>query len=59
MRTPVHARKSAAAILLTLIMLAGAATTLSACNMAAGFGQDMSAAGNALSNSAEKARNGE
>ena len=50
-------RKGLASALLAILVLAGAATTLSACNTAAGFGQDMSAAGSALSNSAVKTKN--
>jgi entericidin B len=47
-------RKNIAMAFLTLFVLAGAAATLSACNTTEGAGQDMSAAGRALSNSAEK-----
>jgi predicted small secreted protein len=42
------------AIALTLLVLVGAAPLLSACHTAAGVGQDVSAAGNAVTNSAEK-----
>jgi len=45
---------SAAAAILTLILLAGAATTLGACNTTAGVGEDMSAAGHAVTNSADR-----
>lgn len=45
-----------ASAFLAIFLLAGAAMTLSACNTAAGFGQDMSAAGQAVSNSAEKVK---
>ncbi len=54
-----EARRTIASILATLAMLAGAAVALSACNTAAGFGQDMSAAGQAVANSAERIKNGE
>ena len=46
----VSVRNSAASALLTLVVLGGAAMTLSACNTARGFGEDMSAAGHAVSN---------
>ena len=39
---------------LTLLMLLGAAPLLGACHTTAGAGQDISAGGNALTNSAEK-----
>ena len=57
MRTLIEARKGIATALLTLSVLAGAATVLSACNTTAGFGEDMSAAGTALTNSAQKTKN--
>jgi entericidin B len=44
---------------LSLVILAGASFALSACNTAAGFGQDMSAAGHALTGSADRIKNGE
>jgi len=47
-------RKTLASALLTLFVLTGAATILSACNTTEGAGRDMSAAGNAVSNSAER-----
>jgi entericidin B len=50
-------RKGFASALLAIFVLAGAAMTLSACNTAAGFGEDMSAAGGALTNSAQKTKN--
>ena len=37
-----------------LALLLAAATPLAACNTTEGFGQDMSAAGHSLSNSAER-----
>jgi entericidin B len=49
-------RKSFASALLIIFVLAGAAATLGACNTTRGFGEDLSAAGHALSNSAEKTK---
>ena len=57
MRTLIEARRGIATALLALSVLAGSATMLSACNTTAGFGQDMSAAGTALSNSATRTKN--
>ena len=59
MRHLVSVKKSAASALLTFAVLAGAATALSACNTARGFGEDMSAAGHALTNSSERIMHGE
>ncbi|HEX6842771.1 MAG TPA: entericidin A/B family lipoprotein [Stellaceae bacterium] len=50
-------RKGFASALLAIFVLAGAATVLGACNTTRGFGEDMSAAGQALSNSAETTKN--
>jgi len=50
--------RSLAIVLLNLVVLSGAATLLSACNTTAGVGQDVSAAGHAVTNSAEKAKSG-
>ena len=50
--------RSFAIVLLNLVVLSGAATLLSACNTTAGVGQDVSAAGHAVTNSAEKAKSG-
>jgi predicted small secreted protein len=47
-------RKSLIMILLSLLMLSGAA--LSACNTTAGVGQDISATGNALTRGAEQSK---
>jgi predicted small secreted protein len=41
-------------IVLTLLVLVGAAPLLSACNTTAGAGQDVSATGHAITNSARK-----
>jgi entericidin B len=49
-------RKGLASALLAIFVLAGAVTVLGACNTTRGFGEDMSAAGHALSNSAEKTK---
>lgn len=47
-------RKTFASGLLAIFVLAGAAMMLSACNTTAGFGEDMSATGHALTNSADR-----
>ena len=49
---------SIAGSLLVVFVLAGAATTLSACNTTAGVGEDVSATGHAVTNSAEKVKQG-
>ena len=46
-------RRGMAATLVTSFFLLGALVTLSACNTTAGAGQDVSAAGKAVTNSAE------
>ena len=54
------ARRTIARALLTFAVLAGAAAalgTLSACNTAAGFGKDMSAAGQAVAGTADRVKN--
>ncbi|HZB93908.1 MAG TPA: entericidin A/B family lipoprotein [Stellaceae bacterium] len=51
-------RKAFASGLLALVVLAGAAMTLGACNTTAGFGQDVQAAGHAITNSADKVKSG-
>ncbi len=43
--------------LLALLLLAGAAMALSACNTTAGAGQDVTAAGHAVTNAADKTKN--
>ncbi len=50
-------RSSARALLLALA-LAALAPMLSACNTTAGAGQDLGAAGRAVTNSADKVKNG-
>jgi entericidin B len=44
--------------MLSVFVLLGAVVTLSACNTTAGVGQDVSAAGHAVTNSAEKVKQG-
>ena len=51
-------RKNLAIVLLNLVLLAGTSALLSACNTTAGAGQDVSAAGHAVTNSAEKVKAG-
>jgi entericidin B len=51
-------RKFFASALPTIVILAGTGLMLSACNTAAGFGQDMKNAGQAITNSAQKTQNG-
>ena len=52
-------RKAFASGLLAVFVLAGTAMALGACNTTAGFGQDLSAAGHAVTNSADKAKSGD
>lgn len=51
-------RTHAATMLLTLLVLGGVGMTVSACNTTAGAGQDLSATGHAVTNSAEKVKSG-
>jgi entericidin B len=51
-------RMSIATGALTAILLVGTLTVLSACNTTAGAGQDLSATGHAVTNSAEKVKEG-
>lgn len=51
-------RRRAATILLTILVLGGVGMTVSACNTTAGAGQDLSATGHAVTNSAEKVKSG-
>jgi predicted small secreted protein len=44
------------ATVFTVLTLAGAAATLAACNTTAGAGQDVSAAGHAVTNAADGAK---
>lgn len=47
-------RKKIARIMLCALVLSGAASVLSACNTMAGAGEDMSSAGHAVTNSADR-----
>jgi predicted small secreted protein len=51
-------RRSLAIILLNLVLLSGATVLLNACNTTAGAGQDVSAVGHAVTNSADKVKSG-
>jgi entericidin B len=51
-------RRRAATMLLTLLVLGAVGTTVSACNTTAGAGQDLSATGHAVTNSAQKVKSG-
>jgi predicted small secreted protein len=51
-------RKHIAIVLLNLVLLSGAVALLSACNTTAGVGQDVSATGRAVTDTAEKAKSG-
>jgi predicted small secreted protein len=51
-------RRDAASAVLMLFVLAGATIALNACNTTAGVGQDVSATGKAVTNSAEKVKQG-
>ncbi len=46
--------RSLGTVLMTVSILAGAATMLSACNTTAGLGQDVSNTGHAVTNGAER-----
>jgi entericidin B len=56
-KTYVRKRRVLAAFL-SVSMLTGAALALSACNTTAGLGQDVSNTGHAVTNSAEKVKQG-
>ncbi len=51
-------RRSLFSALLSVFVLAGAMTVLGGCNTTAGVGQDVSATGRAVTNSAEKVKQG-
>lgn len=51
-------RRNLASALLAAFALAGAITTLGACNTTAGLGQDVSATGKAVTTGAEKVKQG-
>jgi predicted small secreted protein len=59
MRKLVSVRNSAASALLTLVVLVGATVALGACNTVRGMGEDLSAAGHAVSNSSDRILHGE
>ena len=46
------------ALVVPILVLAAATLSLSACNTAAGVGQDVSAAGHAVTNTADKIKSG-
>jgi len=48
--------RGVARMLLAVMLLAGASVLLSACNTTAGVGEDVSGAGHAVTNSAEKTK---
>jgi entericidin B len=54
----VRIHRSLGTALLALVLLAGASALLGACNTTAGIGQDVSATGKAVTNSAEKVKQG-
>ena len=51
-------RKRLFSAMLSMLVFAGTATALSGCNTTAGVGEDVSAAGKAVTNSAEKVKQG-
>ena len=51
-------RQSLLGALLSMSVLAGTATMLGGCNTTAGLGQDVSATGRAVTNSADKVKQG-
>ena len=51
-------RQSLLSALLSMFVLAGTLTILGGCNTTAGLGQDVSATGKAVTNSAEKVKQG-
>ena len=53
-----HAPEPVASALLSVFVLLAAMITLGACNTTAGLGQDVSATGKAVTNSAEKVKQG-
>ena len=58
MRTMIEFPAGVAKAALAFFLLAGAMTMLTACNTTAGVGQDVSAAGRAVTNSADKVKQG-
>ena len=51
-------RRIVVTVVLNFLLLSSATTLLSACNTTAGVGQDVSATGNAVTNTAEKVKSG-
>jgi predicted small secreted protein len=51
-------RRGTAKLLIAALLLSGAAVALSACNTTAGVGQDVSATGRAVTNSADSVKQG-
>jgi predicted small secreted protein len=51
-------RRNLVSAVLSVFVLAGAMTIVSGCNTTAGLGQDVSATGKAVTNSAEKVKQG-
>jgi predicted small secreted protein len=51
-------RRNLFSALLSVFVIAGAMTVLGGCNTTAGVGQDVSATGRAVTNSAEKVKQG-
>jgi predicted small secreted protein len=56
MNQPHSFRRHLARALAAIVLLSGAAVALSACNTTAGAGQDVSATGHAVTNTAEKVK---
>jgi predicted small secreted protein len=56
MKTTPMLRHGAARMILAASLLIGASAMLSACNTTAGVGQDVSATGHAVTNTADKAK---
>jgi predicted small secreted protein len=51
-------RRGLSIVLVNLFLLSGATVLLSGCNTTAGVGQDVSAAGHAVTNTADKVKSG-
>jgi entericidin B len=58
MRDFVRIHTGVARSIVSVLLLAGTLAMLSACNTTAGVGQDVSATGHAVTNTAEKVKNG-
>ena len=58
MKMDLSRRRAAARMILALSLLIGASAMLSACNTTAGVGEDVSATGHAVTNTAEKVKSG-